>query len=122
MLNMLKSLTILLAMVNPFSCMRKVATSFQYSEPTAIVAMGSGRGTAMSKVSQSITNKVNPPGCTISTNETSREDGSVETRQTLICTKITITNSSGAITSQNPKPGSKTSKADKKIIEKYNNN
>lgn len=41
-------------MVNPLSCMRKVHIPFQYSEPTVIVAMGSGRDIAMSKVSQSI--------------------------------------------------------------------
>jgi len=41
------------------------------------------------------TNKVNPPGCSITSSTATKPDGSIETRETLTCTKITIEKPSG---------------------------
>nr|YP_010197897.1 hypothetical protein LK367_pgp002 [Gracilaria isabellana]UAD86313.1 hypothetical protein [Gracilaria isabellana] len=46
-------------------------------------------------ISKQATNKVNPPGCSITLSTTTKPDGSVETRETLTYTKVTVQKPSG---------------------------
>ena len=86
---MIKILALVLNILSPFKSIQP--TRFMaFTKPAPItVALGG-------HISKQATNKVNPPGCSINSSTTTKPNGSVETRETLTCTKVTVKKPSGA--------------------------
>nr|UAD88330.1 hypothetical protein [Gracilaria tikvahiae] len=88
---MINYCTPILSLLNPFKLLQTPFISYN-SSPTSLIVMVPPKGGFISKQA---TNKVNPPGCSITASTTTKPDGSVETRETLTCTKVIIQKPSG---------------------------
>ena len=116
----LKNLLLIVSLLNPVKVIQPNLNNdmkFLVSN-SRLVAMAPLGG----HISRHATNKMNPPGCSVNTTTTNQPNGSVETRETLICTTVKIESPDGKITKK-PKNGSKQNEKDKKqikkILEKY---
>ena len=66
-----------------------------------------------------ITNKVNPPGCTVETTRRNRPNGTTEIRETLTCTSVHSENASGRKTKTRPSSSSKLNKKDEQTVKDF---
>nr|AYR06197.1 hypothetical protein [Renouxia sp.] len=118
---MIKYFTFLISLLSPFGIVQPYAFIQPHLLKSSVVAMapmGKGEGGAVSSASRHVTNKVNPPGCAVNTSIATHRDGSIETRETLTCTRVTVEKPSGKI-SQKPAAESKQEKADTKLLNKF---
>ena len=110
-----KHYLVLLGIFNPFTQLKISSNPFTHNQRISIVAMVPPPG---GHVSRQAVNKVNPPGCSVNTSITTKEDGSREERQTLTCTKVTVTKD-GKKVKEKPGSSSKQKKEDKKLADEF---
>ena len=117
---MLKCLFVIFTLLVPVK-LSTIGGLKQYSYPNQVVAMAPPPdGNFLSdQAGRAITNKVNPPGCTVETTRRNRRDGTTEVRETLRCTTVRIEDSSGQTQQTRPSSSSKLNKKDGRTVNDF---
>nr|AAC04745.1 ORF16 [Agarophyton chilense] len=89
---MIKYFIFILNLLNPLEVFQINLSTYKNLSSSSLIAMVPPKGSFLSKQA---TNKLNPPGCSITSSTATKPDGSLETRETLTCTKVTIEKPSG---------------------------
>lgn len=111
---MIKYFTLLINLLNPFNFIRPYAFVQPHMSKPSIVAMAP-MGPGISKAAR-VTNAINDMGCSSTATRTMKEDGTVVTRETLVCTKEVVEKPSGEVVQ---KPSASSSKLQGKVTQSF---